>query len=96
MNSPFTVNLYAVKDDATGTFDKVLEYPTDQAAIRALRHFLSSDLNSLYALSPSDFSLWRLGSVDRQSGMFTSEQELLTKLQFLVEPAGVELRSVGA
>lgn len=83
--SPHVVNLYGIKDAATGCFGGVIEQGTDQEVVRSLRHHLMADVNTLYAQAPADFSLWRLGSVDKQTGMFISDQEMICSLSALVE-----------
>lgn len=84
MSKVHSINLYAVQDAATGTFGNLLEARSDAEALRSFRHHLQSDSQSLYALSPEDYTLWRLGSVDKETGVFTSNSEMLSSARSIL------------
>lgn len=84
------VNLYAIKDNATGLFGQMSEMNSDLEFIRNVKTFINNDTSSVLSSSPDDFSLWRLGSLEKETGMFTSDQEMICPVTALVY---VDLRS---
>lgn len=91
MSAIHVVKLYSVKDTATGLYGPLMECHSDAEAIRSLKAFARSDVNNIFSSSPDDFSLWRLGSLEKETGMFTSEQEMLCRVSALLDAPSLQV-----
>lgn len=62
--------LYSIKDNK-GNFSAIITFNNDEVAKRNLVFLLDQD--ALYKRYPEDFSLFRTGSFDFESGIITAE-----------------------
>lgn len=56
--------LYSIFDRATKEYGPVLEFASDEAAIRALKNLIKTRPDSPISLNPEDFSLVKLAEFD--------------------------------
>lgn len=85
-------HLYTVKDTKTRTFNRPFCERSDAIAIRNLRMEVNRNdaKNPLY-MFPEDYEVYRIGSMDPDTGMVTSQTpELISTGLALVEQALVE------
>lgn len=76
--------LYSVKDIATDSFGAVFEAPTDAVAMRLISQLQATDTQSLLSLYASDYQLFRLGMIDRDTGQLTSVVNYISPLSSLL------------
>lgn len=65
-----TYNIYAIKDDATTFLVPTID-STDAQAIRHFKFALTNSENSIMYFCKSDFSLYKIGTYDNESGVIT-------------------------
>lgn len=68
------INAYSVKDSKSGTFGNPFYAQNDALASRSFEQ-ASNDPQTTINAYPEDFSLYRIGNFDDQSGEFTSEKQ---------------------
>lgn len=67
------MNLYVVRDVKSNLFNSPFAQQSDGAAIRSFQQEVNRvDANNMINLYPSDFSLYRTGSYDSDSGVIDS------------------------
>lgn len=71
-------NAYSIKDDKAQTFGVPFFTHNDGTALRSFQH-LADDPSSMVHRHPSDFSLYRTGSYDDQTGKITAEEPTFIK-----------------
>lgn len=81
------VKIYTVYDMKTESYHRPQVFRNDADAIRTMSLIVNDSNNeSLLALSPTDFVLYRIGSFDDETGFIVSgEHELAVQLQSLVK-----------
>lgn len=65
-------NLYAVYDSKLDAYNNPFTYPTDAAALRAFLH-AGSDESTAMGAHPADFTLFRIGAFDLETGLIKSK-----------------------
>lgn len=65
-------NLYAIFDTACGTYTKPVFAPADGVVTREFQSLCTNDENP-YGEHPEDYTLFRLGTLDDQTGKFSPE-----------------------
>lgn len=66
------LNIYSIRDNKVSTFDKPFIDVSDIHATRQL-NVAVNDRQCQLAMFPEDFDLYRLGSIDDQTGVVTPE-----------------------
>lgn len=69
--------IYALKDEKIGFMAPQVQR-SDAIAIRAFENILRDPSPNIVALNPGDFSLYRLGEYDEETGCITSKVEYVT------------------
>lgn len=62
---------YAIKDDLRNMFQQPVYFKTEVEGARYFKTAINNNKDLKY--NSSDFSFWKLGSFDDESGIFTSE-----------------------
>lgn len=78
------INVYAVKDDVSSSFNQPFLMVNDQIAIRGFKT-LAQDESTDIGKYPTDFSLYRLGQYDEKTGVILSDVEFLVTAINLLE-----------
>lgn len=63
-------NIYAIKDDASTFLAPTID-ATDATAIRQFKAALSNAENSIMYCNKKDFSLYKIGTYDSETGLIT-------------------------
>lgn len=66
------MNIYCIKDEKIG-FRSIMEQNSDGEAIRTFWTTIN-DTNTLIGQWPEDFSLWRIGRYDKNTGVITPQE----------------------
>lgn len=74
--------LFAIKDNVTGSFGKLIECPDSIILKRQISNLLISN-NNPYKNFEKDFDLVCLGSFDNLSGIIKNDNELICNLEDL-------------
>lgn len=80
------VFLYSLKDITVDSFGSVFEARSDDQAKRSIAQHQQLEPSTLFAMYPQDYQLWKLGSLDRNTGSFNSQPEYLCSAQALTPP----------
>lgn len=78
------INVYAVKDDVSGSYNQPFLMVNDQIAVRGFKT-LAEDTSTDIGKYPTDFSLYRLGEYDEKTGVILSNVEFLVTAINLLE-----------
>lgn len=78
-----SMKVYALKDSLTG-FGTIFADKNKLNALRGLKDALASGEGTV-AKHPEDFELWELGEFDTDTGIITSNTELVEKAINIVE-----------
>lgn len=73
------VNVYAIKDVKLG-FEAPFTRVNDQLAIRDFLNVASAPEQNKLSMNPEDFELWKLGTMETDSGIITSDVQFLKSL----------------
>lgn len=76
--------LYAIKDVKNG-FTGIHVGVNNSVEMRDLQTLIAKNKESLYALYPEDFELWKVGTIDTETGIIYSELVHVVNLVDLVE-----------
>lgn len=63
--------VYAIKDDLRNMFQQPVYFKTDVEGARYFKTAINNNQDLKY--NCSDFSFWKLGTFDDESGIFTTE-----------------------
>lgn len=66
------MNIYAVKDEIIGFTGSIMVLRNDEEAKRMMDSTIRSG-DSMFNQYPKDFSIWKLGNLDRITGMIEPE-----------------------
>lgn len=79
----------AIRDDKTGFFSPQCE-PNEASAVRNFEHAVTSRPDSLFFTHPADYSLFRVGAFDSETGVIESclPEPIVTAAQVLSLPGG--------
>lgn len=64
------INVYSIRDACVG-FGNPFVQPNDDVALRTMRSLLV-DPQSEFSRSPKDYSIWRVGTFDTDTGIIDS------------------------
>lgn len=71
------LEIYSIRDEASGLYMGIQTEQTEQTAVRNFDFALSS--NELMRFRPEDFSLWRVGCWDNQTGVLDACDPVIIK-----------------
>lgn len=71
------LEIYSIRDEASGLYMGIQTEQTELTAIRNFDYALNS--NELMKFRPEDFSLWRVGRWDNQTGVLDACDPVIVK-----------------
>lgn len=71
-----TLNMYAIKDELNG-FITPIPFPNTETAQRYFREQKTNNLT--IKETPSDFSLWEMGTFDNETGEYISNVKMIER-----------------
>lgn len=70
------INIYAIKDELNG-FTTAIPFPNDETAKRYFREQKKENLS--VKITPEDYSIWKLGEFDNETGETKNNVQLLER-----------------
>lgn len=62
------IELYAIKDELANTMLQPMEFKTENEAKRTFKILINDKNNSLMYSCPGDYSLWKIGEFEKDTG----------------------------
>lgn len=69
------IELYAIKDELAGTFMQPMEFKSEAEAKRTFTLLINNKNSELMNNCPEDFSMWKIGTFEKNDGTITPELE---------------------
>lgn len=82
-------NLYAIRDKKASLFLSLAQDTNDETAIRNFSYAMNNS-NNIFAFSPTDFALYRVGTYDTTSGKL----DALTPVELICEGDSVVRKDI--
>lgn len=86
------INLYSVYDVKLKAYGRPFCSPNDETAERSFQHVVNDSVNAVH-LSPSDYTLFAIGSFTDHDGLIETEtpRALGNGIEFVVKPEPIQI-----